>query len=158
MPGTPPGATTPGTPSGAHTTPGAGNVPGAPTGGTGVPGGYPGQFGTPGNRAQDVRPWNEPESGQGQQPGGWTTKPVVPGAPPWEPPPAFTAAAAGMPVWPPPVSDPHALPPWPAATGELVAEPDEPSLPPPFDPNATNPEGLTRSPHGLSPETGRPHT
>ncbi|MFG2077219.1 hypothetical protein [Nonomuraea maritima] len=97
------------------------------------------------------QPWDGRQHGQrwegqghGQQPGHWTGQPVVPGAPPWEPPPAFTAAAAGMPVWPVPVSDPTALPPWPAATGELVAEPDEPNRLPPFDPNATNPEGMTR--------------
>ncbi|TDD20371.1 hypothetical protein E1294_18125 [Nonomuraea diastatica] len=69
--------------------------------------------------------------------------------PPWEPPPAFTAAAAGMPVWPTPTGDPHAMPPWPAATGELVADPDpdpdEPDSPAAsFDPNATDPEGFTR--------------
>ncbi|TDE17040.1 hypothetical protein E1295_48315, partial [Nonomuraea mesophila] len=87
---------------------------------------------------------------------------MTPSTPPWEPPPAFTAAAAGMPVWPGPTSDPHAMPPWPAATGELVAEPDpdEPGLHQPgpdergpderdspaaaFDPNATDPEGFTR--------------
>ena len=46
------------------------------------------------------------------------TAPIVPGAPPWQPPPAFTAAAAGMQVWP----DTH----WPAATGEPVwLDPDE---------------------------------
>ncbi|MEV6863238.1 hypothetical protein AB0M44_19815 [Streptosporangium subroseum] len=42
----------------------------------------------------------------------------MPGAPPWQPPPAFTAAAAGMQVWP----DTH----WPAATGEPVwSDPEE---------------------------------
>ncbi|MDP9863026.1 MULTISPECIES: hypothetical protein [Streptosporangium] len=43
----------------------------------------------------------------------------MPGAPPWQPPPAFTAAAAGMQVWP---SSPDApgTPQWPAATGEPV--------------------------------------
>ncbi|WP_157548490.1 hypothetical protein [Nonomuraea candida] len=78
----------------------------------------------------------------GRQTSRWPANPV-PGAPSWEPPPAFTAAAAGMPVWPAPVTDPHPMPPWPAATGELEAEPDEPSLPPPFDPNATASEGFT---------------
>ncbi|MDP4510868.1 hypothetical protein [Nonomuraea turcica] len=87
----------------------------------------------------------------------WPIEPVVPGAPPWEPPPAFTAAAAGMPVWPGPVSDPHALPPWPAATGELVAEPDadEPDTPAAFDPNATEPDGVTRPAHYFDPEAAR---
>ena len=55
----------------------------------------------------------------------WPTAPVVPGAPRWEPPPAFTAAAAGMQVWPAPVADTPAMPPWPAATGELEPEGDE---------------------------------
>ncbi|MFD0467727.1 hypothetical protein ACFQ0B_04975 [Nonomuraea thailandensis] len=82
-------------------------------------------------------------------------EPVVPGAPPWEPPPAFTAAAAGMPAWPAPVSDPHAMPPWPAATGELEAEPDEPGLLPPFDPNATNPEGFARPAHYFDPDAAK---
>ncbi|GAA3528920.1 hypothetical protein GCM10022419_004690 [Nonomuraea rosea] len=104
-------------------------------------------------------------------PAPWPVEPVVPGAPPWEPPPAFTAAAAGMPVWPAPVTDPHAMPPWPAATGELVAEPDadEPETtaarfaasfdPPfdapldaPFDANATNPEGFTRPANFFDPD------
>lgn len=84
----------------------------------------------------------------------WPVEPVVPGAPPWDPPPAFTAAAAGMPVWPGP--DPHAMPPWPAATGELVAEPDadEPDAPG-FDPNATEPEGITRPAHYFDPEAAK---
>ncbi|WP_346113076.1 hypothetical protein [Nonomuraea maheshkhaliensis] len=79
----------------------------------------------------------------------------MPGAPPWEPPPAFTAAAAGMPVWPAPLSDPHAMPPWPAATGELVADPDsdEPGpLAAPFDASATQPEGLTHPAHYFDPD------
>ncbi|WP_336212918.1 hypothetical protein [Nonomuraea sp. LPB2021202275-12-8] len=96
----------------------------------------------------------------------WPAEPVVPGAPRWEPPPAFTAAAAGMQVWPAPVSDPPAMPPWPAATGELEPESDEaahgatpdagpaqtgPSTaPPPFDPNATNPHPV------LPPSASRP--
>ncbi|MEV0389659.1 hypothetical protein [Nonomuraea sp. NPDC050643] len=103
--------------------------------------------------SRDMRPWDAPED-----PGPWPADPVVPGAPPWEPPPAFTAAAAGMPVWPAPITDPHAMPPWPAATGELEAEPDadEPALPPPFDPNATNPEGFTRPVISFDPETTPP--
>ncbi|MEV0350255.1 hypothetical protein AB0H88_31130 [Nonomuraea sp. NPDC050680] len=59
-----------------------------------------------------------------EEPATWAVDPVVPGAPSWEPPPAFTAAAAGMQVWPAPVADPPAMPPWPAATGELAVEPD----------------------------------
>ncbi|MFF3440992.1 hypothetical protein [Streptosporangium sp. NPDC002721] len=51
---------------------------------------------------------------RGDQP--LSTAPIVPGAPPWQPPPAFTAAAAGMQVWP--SSGQEA--PWPAATGEPV--------------------------------------
>ncbi|GAA0386927.1 hypothetical protein Acor_25460 [Acrocarpospora corrugata] len=45
--------------------------------------------------------------------------PVVPCAPPWQPPPAYTAAAAGMPVWPG-ANDAADQPVWPAATGESV--------------------------------------
>ncbi|MEO3874878.1 hypothetical protein ABGB18_39345 [Nonomuraea sp. B12E4] len=92
----------------------------------------------------------------GQQQPTWPAKPVVPGAPPWEPPPAFTAAAAGMKVWPAPLTDPHAMPPWPAATGELVAEPDEPDdQAPAFDPNSTNPEGFTQPAHYFDPEAAK---
>ncbi|WP_436761206.1 hypothetical protein [Streptosporangium sp. V21-05] len=52
-----------------------------------------------------------------------STAPIVPGAPPWQPPPAFTAAAAGMQVWP---SSGQGAP-WPAATGEPVwtTDPEE---------------------------------
>ncbi|MEU9835434.1 hypothetical protein AB0D67_28200 [Streptosporangium sp. NPDC048047] len=63
-----------------------------------------------------------------EQPGGpgggspvpLTTAPIVPGAPPWQPPPAFTAAAAGMQVWPSTEPGAHDGPRWPAATGEPV--------------------------------------
>ncbi|GGS80625.1 hypothetical protein GCM10010156_44270 [Planobispora rosea] len=60
--------------------------------------------------------------------------PVPPDAPAWQPPPAFTAAAAGMHVWPSPASGASDNPPWPAATGEPVGEsawpePEEPSRP-----------------------------
>ncbi|MFB4272189.1 hypothetical protein [Nonomuraea sp. GTA35] len=109
-------------------------------------------------RIQDIRPWDQPENEPGRNTGRWPVEPVVPGAPPWEPPPAFTAAAAGMPAWPAPVSDPHAMPPWPAATGELEAEPDEPSLPPPFDANATNPEGFAHPAHYFDPEAAKRDT
>ncbi|TDC04784.1 hypothetical protein E1267_21840, partial [Nonomuraea longispora] len=94
--------------------------------------------------AQNPPAWDAPSH---DETGRWPAEPVTPSAPPWEPPPAFTAAAAGMPVWPVPAGDPHAMPPWPAATGELVAEPDpdEPGSPAAaFDPNATDPEGFTR--------------
>lgn len=63
-------------------------------------------------------PWPQPPKSS------WG-EPAVPGAPRWEPPPAFTAAAAGMQVWPTPVTGSPAMPPWPAATGEL--EPDDDS-------------------------------
>ncbi|MEV4578575.1 hypothetical protein AB0K16_35575 [Nonomuraea jabiensis] len=96
-----------------------------------------------------IRPWDDPE------PGAWPAEPAAPGGPSWEPPPAFTAAAAGMPVWPAPPGDPHAMPPWPAATGELVAEPDNDEPGSPFDPNATQPEGLTRPAHYFDPEAAR---
>ncbi|MEU4509911.1 hypothetical protein AB0G05_10475 [Nonomuraea wenchangensis] len=107
-------------------------------------------------RASDGRP--VPQQPTAQDPPSWPVNPVVPGAPPWEPPPAFTAAAAGMPVWPAPPSDPHPMPPWPAATGELVAEPDEPQ-PTAFDANATDPEGTVRPPHhfaALTPDQPQP--
>ncbi|MFI9843111.1 hypothetical protein ACIHFD_39165 [Nonomuraea sp. NPDC051941] len=94
-----------------------------------------------------IRPWDDPE------PGAWPAEQAAPGGPSWEPPPAFTAAAAGMPVWPAPPSDPNAKPPWPAATGELVAEPDNDE--PGYDPNATQPEGLTRPAHYFDPDAAR---
>ncbi|MFI6538962.1 hypothetical protein ACIBHY_41355 [Nonomuraea sp. NPDC050547] len=53
--------------------------------------------------------------------------PPPPGEPTWEPPPGFTAAAAGMQVWPSPVTDP-AAPPWPAATGEPIPGADYDAL------------------------------
>ncbi|MEU7859673.1 hypothetical protein [Nonomuraea sp. NPDC049141] len=77
----------------------------------------PGQSGVPWSPSSG--PWPAPVP---EEPATWAVEPVVPGAPSWEPPPAFTAAAAGMQVWPAPVSDPPA--PWPAATGELAVEPD----------------------------------
>ncbi|MBG0813617.1 hypothetical protein [Planomonospora sp. ID82291] len=48
--------------------------------------------------------------------------PDGPAAPAWQPPPAFTAAAAGIQVWPSPAADAPVPPPWPAATGEPVEE------------------------------------
>ncbi|GAT66428.1 hypothetical protein PS9374_02078 [Planomonospora sphaerica] len=48
--------------------------------------------------------------------------PGGPAAPAWQPPPAFTAAAAGIQVWPSPSADAPVPPPWPAATGEPVEE------------------------------------
>ncbi|WP_327108835.1 hypothetical protein [Nonomuraea glycinis] len=93
-------------------------------------------------------------------------EPVVPGAPRWEPPPAFTAAAAGMQVWPAPVTDTPAMPPWPAATGELDPgdgahdaprsgparpEADAPTTPAPHvDPHATAPAPQV-NPHATAP-------
>ncbi|MEV4375697.1 hypothetical protein [Streptosporangium sp. NPDC049644] len=74
-----------------------------------------------------------------------STAPIVPGAPPWYPPPAFTAAAAGMQVWP--SSGQEA--PWPAATGEPVwtdqeetaARPGEPGDVAVWPPDAVFQEG-----------------
>ncbi|RVX47126.1 hypothetical protein EDD27_10048 [Nonomuraea polychroma] len=112
-------------------------------------------------------PWADPDqagtSRSGRPPVGpggdvpqWPAEPMVPGAPPWEPPPAFTAAAAGMPVWPGPAPDPHALPPWPAATGELVAEPDaDDQDTPALSPGAAEPQGATRPAHYFDPEAAR---
>ncbi|MGW0591508.1 hypothetical protein [Streptosporangium sp. NPDC002607] len=59
-----------------------------------------------------------------------STAPIVPGAPPWQPPPAFTAAAAGMQVWP--SSGQQA--PWPAATGEPVWTDQEETVARPGEP------------------------
>ncbi|MFI9589644.1 hypothetical protein [Nonomuraea sp. NPDC052265] len=84
-----------------------------------------------------------------EDPPGWPAEPVVPGAPPWEPPPAFTAAAAGLQVWPAPVADPDVMPPWPAATGELVAEPDT------DDPTTGDPAGAPTARFPTTP-TGHP--
>ncbi|MEU7741452.1 hypothetical protein [Nonomuraea sp. NPDC049158] len=96
----------------------------------------------------------EPATWAPEEPATWAVDPVVPGAPSWEPPPAFTAAAAGMQVWPAPVADPPAMPPWPAATGELAVEPDAddvsgpaspwnvPSDSPPPDDADTRPGGI----------------
>ncbi|MFB9206875.1 hypothetical protein ACFFV7_37190 [Nonomuraea spiralis] len=99
-----------------------------------------------------------------EEPPAWPAKPVVPGAPPWEPPPAFTAAAAGLQVWPAPVADPDVMPPWPAATGELVAEPDtdDPATTPPA-PQTGHPTGHAADPAtsaqagpAMDPQTGHP--
>ncbi|MEV4092448.1 hypothetical protein [Streptosporangium saharense] len=49
-----------------------------------------------------------------------TAAPPGPGGPSWQPPPAFTAAAAGMQVWPAPGQDLPDTSRWPAATGEPV--------------------------------------
>lgn len=82
-----------------------------------------------GGTGRPPRPGGTREGGR-HEPGGsapqdeqsLSTAPIVPGAPPWQPPPAFTAAAAGMQVWP--SSGPEA--PWPAATGEPVwTDPEE---------------------------------
>lgn len=115
----------------------------------------------------DLPPANgwEPSAESWQSPGteapsGWS---VVPGAPPWEPPPAFTAAAADMNVWPAPTPD-AVMPPWPAATGELSPE-DDPAPSPhdahdahdilapsprresaPFDANSTLPDAHAAEP------------
>ncbi|MFI7450515.1 hypothetical protein ACIBQX_23680 [Nonomuraea sp. NPDC049714] len=105
----------------------------------------------------------------------WAPEPVVPGAPRWEPPPAFTAAAAGMQVWPTPVTDTPAMPPWPAATGELDPggeegphdtpqsggptrrEADAPTAPAPhFDPNATTQHPQPASPFSTGQSTPPP--
>lgn len=63
-----------------------------------------------------------------------STAPIVPGAPPWQPPPAFTAAAAGMQVWPSSAPDAHGAPQWPAATGEPVWSDQEETAPRPGEP------------------------
>ena len=60
------------------------------------------------------RPW---DAGQADTPP-WGMSDPAPQS--WQPPPAFTAAAAGMPVWRGP-SGP--APAWPAATGEPIGEP-----------------------------------
>ncbi|MEU8381740.1 hypothetical protein [Streptosporangium sp. NPDC048865] len=74
----------------------------------------------PGGIGEGERPGHGGPAPRNDQP--LSTAPIVPGAPPWQPPPAFTAAAAGMQVWS--SSGPEA--PWPAATGEPVwTDPDE---------------------------------
>lgn len=78
------------------------------------------------------------------------TAPIVPGAPPWQPPPAFTAAAAGMQVWPSSSPDAHGIPQWPAATGEPVwsdadettGRPAEPGDVAVWPPSAVHGDGL----------------
>ncbi|MEU4542463.1 hypothetical protein [Nonomuraea dietziae] len=92
-----------------------------------------GQWGGPAEGPRDDSPW-------APSPAAWQqgVEPVVPGAPPWQPPPGFTAAAAGMKVWPSPSDDVPAIPPWPAATGEPIGdangddEPLDPSMTVPF--------------------------
>ncbi|MEU7831915.1 hypothetical protein [Nonomuraea sp. NPDC049129] len=91
-----------------------------------------------------------------EEPATWAVDPVVPGAPSWEPPPAFTAAAAGMQVWPAPVSDPPAMPPWPAATGELAVEPDSDDVSAPTSPwnvpsDSSPPDDSPTRPGGIIP-------
>ncbi|MEU8107542.1 hypothetical protein AB0C18_27885 [Nonomuraea muscovyensis] len=82
-----------------------------------------------------------------EQPSTWAGGPV-PGTPRWEPPPAFTAAAAGMQVWPAPVSDTPAMPPWPAATGEPVPGLDgDESSPAEHRPAPATPHTPTTDPH-----------
>ncbi|WP_433251513.1 hypothetical protein ACQPYK_06160 [Streptosporangium sp. CA-135522] len=78
-----------------------------------------------------------------------STDPIVPGAPPWQPPPAFTAAAAGMQVWPSSAPQAHGAPQWPAATGEPVwseteeaARPGESEDIAVWPPSAVLPDGL----------------
>ncbi|MEU4404330.1 hypothetical protein AB0F88_07395 [Streptosporangium sp. NPDC023963] len=81
-----------------------------------------------------------------------STAPIVPGAPPWQPPPAFTAAAAGMQVWP--SSGQEA--PWPAATGEPVwTDPEESAARPgePGDVAVWPPDAAPRQEPGESGDT-----
>ncbi|WP_143591045.1 hypothetical protein [Thermoactinospora rubra] len=70
-----------------------------------------------------LHPWEVPDGDAG--PYDWFADPPLDGEQPrpepqggWQPPQGFTAAAAGMQVWPAPVSDSPVMPPWPAATGE----------------------------------------
>ncbi|MEU6996808.1 hypothetical protein [Nonomuraea sp. NPDC046570] len=79
----------------------------------GVPGEAPPSWGA----SDQSGPRPGPSTDIGQQ---WQAEPVVPGAPAWQPPPAFTAAAAGLQVWPAP--DAPSMPPWPAATGEPIED------------------------------------
>ncbi|MCA2188593.1 hypothetical protein [Nonomuraea cavernae] len=126
---------------------------------------------------EDVTTWTDeppvPYATDEQAP--WGAAPVVPGAPSWEPPPAFTAAAAGMRVWPAPVADPPVMPSWPAATGEPVpgldeaeaSEPDRPGAQPdrprpgppgtePDRPRAGHPATDSTAPHPFGPNTTTP--
>ncbi|MFI6811658.1 hypothetical protein ACIBG7_04575 [Nonomuraea sp. NPDC050328] len=77
-------------------------------------------FGEPqGEGEAPAYPWEV--AGADAPPYDWFADPVDAQAG-WQPPTGFTAAAAGLRVWPAPVSDSPAMPPWPAATGEPVTE------------------------------------
>ncbi|MEU8246968.1 hypothetical protein [Nonomuraea sp. NPDC048916] len=110
----------------------------------------------------DVMSWAEeppvPYATEEQVP--WESDPKPPT---WEPPPGFTAAAAGMQVWPAPVSDPPLMPPWPAATGEPLpgldgdeAEAGSPDLARPGHPAATTTDPDATAPHAFDPNATSP--
>ncbi len=69
-------------------------------------------------------------------PAAWQAEPDQAG---WQPPQAFTAAAAGMKVWPSSTTDAPAMPPWPAATGEPIDDHDGPQEAQATDPSMTVP-------------------
>ncbi|MGV9304552.1 hypothetical protein ACWDLG_14385 [Nonomuraea sp. NPDC003727] len=104
-------------PAGQAQTPWAPPHGGQPTPGTfGAPGtlGAPGTTGAQLPHAPQGEPWTP-------SPEAWYIQPDQ-AASTWQPPQAFTAAAAGMKVWPSATADVAGMPPWPAATGEPIGD------------------------------------
>lgn len=150
---------------------------GRPAGPLPAPTGPPANQPPPASPGPPAHPWEVPAADAA--PYDWyADEPPTghaPGTPRWDPPPGFTAAAAGMQVWPAPVSDTPAMPPWPAATGEPVPgldgdetspggpRPDSatPSAPPtntpapPSDPQPST--GADPTAQGVAPQTATPH-
>ncbi|MEU7899511.1 hypothetical protein AB0B45_42500 [Nonomuraea sp. NPDC049152] len=85
-------------------------------------------------------PWTPSPGPQAEpwkpSPAAWQTEPDQADST-WQPPQAFTAAAAGMKVWPSHTTDAPAMPPWPAATGEPIDDHDGSQEAQADDPNAT---------------------
>ncbi|WP_327087682.1 hypothetical protein OIE66_35955 [Nonomuraea sp. NBC_01738] len=133
-PGAPLSISTPGPATGSHAPGGPGPITGPQPAGP-SPSPTPPALGAPGGPAVPDAgvPGTVVPEARGADGAQRAEAPVVPGAPPWEPPPAFTAAAAGMHVWPSPVPDHPATPPWPAATGEPIPDAD-------FDPPQASPD------------------
>ncbi|MEV6151372.1 hypothetical protein AB0L53_13610 [Nonomuraea sp. NPDC052129] len=137
--------------------PALGTQPPSHAGGPGAPApGQPGAGWSPASGAWPAPIPEEPATWAPEEPATWAVDPVVPGAPSWEPPPAFTAAAAGMQVWPAPVADPPAMPPWPAATGELAVEPESDDMSGPTSPwnvpsDSSPPDDSPTRPGGIIP-------
>lgn len=90
--------------------------------------------------APQAGPWTPSPGPQAEpwkpSPAAWQTEPDQADST-WQPPQAFTAAAAGMKVWPSHTTDAPAMPPWPAATGEPIDDHDGSQEAQADDPNAT---------------------